>query len=198
MLFSSFIIFLFFKSYQIWMFPSITFVFIPFLLFFLNKFYKINDFLTYFGKRSYEIYLVHSFLFLLIYLIFFDLFSLPIILGSILTIEESYLNLISDLIVLPIFLFLVFTCAHFLNRIINKIKHQKKYHPYIILLAISFFLYAIISMFLSFYIEFYLALIIYTSILILLLLIHKLRRDNLKKSPDIQINQGEKEAINKK
>ncbi|MFX1393283.1 MAG: acyltransferase family protein [Promethearchaeota archaeon] len=170
------------RIFLILIFPFITLVFIPFLLFFFNKFYKINEFLTYFGKRSYEIYLVHFFSFLLIFYTLINLFSL----------RSNFTSaLIIFLIILPIFLFLVLIFAHFLNRIADIITHQKKYYPYIIILAISFFLFALISIFIPFYIGFYLALFIYTSILIVLLLIHKKRCVNLKKSQEIQINKGE-------
>ncbi|MFX1393284.1 MAG: acyltransferase family protein [Promethearchaeota archaeon] len=163
------------KNLLFFMFPVISFVFIPFSLFFFNKFYKINELLTYFGKRSYEIYLVHHFSFLLISYTLFNLFFLPS-------------NPISDLIMIPIFLFLVLIFAHFLNRIADLISQQKKFYPYIIILAISFFLFALISIFIPFYIGFYLSLFIYTSILIILLLNHKRRCVNLKKSQEIHIN----------
>ena len=149
----------------------ISVIIIILLLFVFNKYDEANKPLVFFGKRSYEIYLNHSISYLFLEFIFFRVILLP-------------KNLTNELILLPIFLSLTFVFAIILNIVINKINNLKKIHPYIIVLAISFFLYALVALFLFFFINIFLALIIYTSILLSLVIVclYKKRREILKTS----------------
>jgi len=120
-------VFLFFRGYYFgFMFPIIASIAIPMMIFLLNKFYKINKCLLFFGKRSYEIYLDQSIFHLFLEFLFFSLLLLP-------------KGLITDLIMLPIFILLVFGFAYYLNIVLNKINNLKMYQPFILLLAISLF-----------------------------------------------------------
>jgi len=167
----AFIIFFIIGSNYIFMLPMISVIIIILLLFVFNKFDVANKPLVFFGKRSYEIYLNHSISYLFLEFIFFRVILLP-------------KNLTNELILLPIFLSLTFVFAIILNIVINKINNLKKIHPYIIVLAISFFLYALVALFLFFFINIFLALIIYTSILLSLVIVclYKKRREILKTS----------------
>ena len=149
------------------MFPILASIAIPMLIFLLNKFYKINKGLLFFGKRSYETYLDQSISYMFLEYLFFSLLFLP-------------KNLTTDLIMLPIFLLLVFGFAYYLNIVLIKINKLNRYHPFIILLAISFFLYALIALFLFFLIDIFLALFLYSSICVAIILIYHYRK---KKEP---------------
>lgn len=160
--------FLVFRGYYSgFMFPIIASVAIPMLIFLFNKFYKINKDLLFFGKRSYEIYLVQSISYLFLEFLFFSLLLLP-------------KNLSSDLIMLPIFILLVFGSAYYFNIVLNKINNLKMYHPFLLLLAISFFLYTLIAIFLFFLIDIFLALFLYSGICVAIILIYHYRK---KKEP---------------
>jgi len=154
-------------GYHRWIFPFITYCFIPFLIFTFNKYSKINKYLTFFGKRSYEIYLCHSIIHFILMFIVFGLFSLPDI-------------LLYNLLILPIYLLAIFSFAYFINFIINIITSKKKLHPHITRLAFSFFLFTIITMYINFYINLYFTLLIYLAIIFLMLLIHNIKNSNNK------------------
>lgn len=156
--------FLVFRGYYFgFMYPIIACIAIPVLIFLFNKFYKINKGLLFFGTRSYEAYLDHSISYFFLEFLFFSLLLLP-------------KGLTTDLIMLPIYILLVFGFASFLNIVLIKINNLKRYHPFIILLAISFFLYSLIALFLFFLIDIFLALFLYSGICVAIILIYHYRK----------------------
>lgn len=157
-------VFFFFRGYYFgFMFPILASIAIPMLIFLLNKFYKINKSLLFFGKRSYETYLDQSISYFFLEYLFFSLLLLP-------------KDLTTDLIMLPIFILLVFGFAYYLNIVLNKINNLNRYHPFILLLAISFFLYSLIALFLFFIIDIFLALFLYSGICVVIILIYHYRK----------------------
>ena len=160
---SLFSFFFFTEGYFVFMFPIIASIAIPLLIFLLNKSTKINKGLLFFGERSYEIYLVQSISFLFLEFLFFSLLLMP-------------KDLTTELIMLPIFLILVFVFAYFLNIIIKKINNLEKCRPYILLFVMSFFLYTLVALFIFFMINFFLALLIYTSAWLFLVLVYLYKR----------------------
>ncbi len=146
-------------------FPLITIFFIIFFIYFFNTWLKTNKYLIFLGKNSFELYLSHHIINIIIRFIFFTLFSIP---------ETLYFYL---LLITPIFLIITPCFAYILNYTIVFLTDKKQYHKYIIIFALSLFVNTFIAMFLNFEFDILLTLVIYSPILLILILIY-LRRQN--------------------
>lgn len=173
--FSIFFILYIMEEYIRWFFPFITFVFIPFLLFIFNKFFKINKFLTFFGKKSYEIYLDHSYIHIILFYVFFGLISLPV-------------DLVFELLILPIWLIIVFFFAYLFQNLVNQIIRKEEIHKYIYVFALSLFIFTSICVFLAFTLSFILALCIYLFIILFLILFNIFYKKKTKRFEDLNQN----------
>ncbi|TFG20144.1 MAG: acyltransferase [Promethearchaeota archaeon] len=162
-------------GYLRWVFPFITFIFIPFLLFLFNKFFKANKFLTFFGKKSYEIYLVHSFIHIILFHVFFDLISLPV-------------DLVFELLILSIWLIIVFLFAYLIQNLGDQIIRKEEIHKYIYVFALSLFIFTSICIFLVFILSFIFALCIYVSIILILILFNIFYKKRLKRFENLNQN----------
>ncbi len=163
------------EGYSRWFFPFITFIFIPFLLFIFNKFFKANKFLTFFGKKSYEIYLVHSFILIILFRVFFDLISLPV-------------DLVFELLILPIWLIFIFFFAYLFHNLVNQIIRKEEIHKYIYVFALSLFIFTSICIFLAFILSFIFALCIYVSIILFLILFNIFYKKRSKRFENLNQN----------
>jgi len=147
-------------DYYRWIFPYITFLTIPFLFYVFNRFFKSNNYLEFFGKRSYEIFLCHSFIALFLFAIFLTKLLLPN-------------NLILNLIILSLFIVLIFYFAYLLNKMVNIMLKKQKWNPFFVLFALSLIIFTFISFFIFFPMELYLSIPIYSSIVLILFYFYK-------------------------